>query len=185
MMSICLVAGMATGQESNGKPQRPNGEQMTKMKIKKMVKNLALDNKTADLFTETYTKYQEQVAKINEKYPPLNFPGMGPGDEPGRKGKDKKQELEMPLDEEVEKSIKDGFKRERELLDLKEKYFNAFIKFLTPQQIQKMYQMENTPRQRPQNGNMQRPMGGRPGGFPGGPGAGPGMGGMTPPPGMW
>ena len=48
-----------------------------------------------------------------------------------------------------------------------------------------MYQMENTPRQRPQNGNMQRPMGGRPGGFPGGPGAGPGMGGMTPPPGMW
>ena len=103
---------------------------------------------------------------------------MGPGDEPGRKGKDKKQEFEMPLDEEVERSIKDGFKRDRELLDLKEKYFNAFIKFLTPQQIQKMYQMENAPRQRPQNGNMQQHMGGRPGG-------GPGMGSMTPPPGMW
>ena len=145
MMAICLVAGMATAQESNGKPQRPNGEQMTKMKIKKMVKNLALDNRTADLFTETYTRYQEQVSKINKKYPPLNFPGMGPGDEPGRK--DKKQEFEMLLDEEVEKSIKDGFKKERELLDLKEKYFNAFIKFLTPQQIQKMYQMEKAPLQ--------------------------------------
>ena len=43
MMAICLVAGMATAQESNGKPQRPNGEQMTKMKIKKMVKYVVTD----------------------------------------------------------------------------------------------------------------------------------------------
>ena len=65
----------------------------------------------------------------------------------------------------MEKSIRDGFARERALLDLKESYYNEFSKFLTQQQIQKMYQLENVPRQRPQNGNMQFPQGSRPGGM--------------------
>lgn len=181
VMALCLIAGVAMAQEQGERPQRPNKDQVTKMKVNKLVKNLALDNKTAELFTATYTQYQEDVAKINEKYPPMNFPGIGPDNEKGRKGKAKGEAIEMPLDEEVEKSILDGFARERELLNIKEKYYRIFCKFLTPQQIQKMYQLENAPRGMQNSNRQMPPQGGRPGGFPGG---GPGMGGMMHPGGM-
>ncbi len=175
-MLVALLATVSVAQERGERgerPQRPNKEQMSKMKIKRMVKELALDNKTAEEFTATYTEYQQEIQAINSKY--ANIPDFNMAPDKSKSRKDMKEEP-LLTDEEVEKQIKDGFARERALLDLKEKYYDKFIKFLTPQQIQKMYQMENAPRARMQNGNMQPPQGG----FPGGP-----MGGMTPPPGMW
>ena len=178
---VALMAGNVYAQEQT-EARRPDKEKMTKMQIKRIVKELALDNYTAEEFTKTYTLYKEECNKVNEKYPvlpPMDFDG----DKPAKKGKKDAEEPMLPTDEEVEKQILDGFARERELLNLKEKFYKEFCKILTPQQIQKMYRMENAPRQRMQNGNM--PQGG-PGNFPGGFPGGRMGGGMTPPPGgMW
>ena len=103
---------------------------------------------------------------------------LAPDSKSGKKAKGEQPPL--PTDEEVEKSILNGFKREKALIDVKEKYYWEFAKFMSPQQIQKMFMMENAPRGGQQNGG--RPMPPQ-GGFPGG---GPGMGGMMPPGGgMW
>ena len=103
---------------------------------------------------------------------------LAPDSKSGKKAKGEQPPL--PTDEEVEKSILNGFKREKALIDVKEKYYWEFAKFLNPQQIQKMFMMENAP------SGGQGQQGGRPmppqGGFQGG---SHGMGGMTPPPGMW
>lgn len=177
--ALVLSVSFAAAQPQQGNGQRPDKEKMTKMQMKRIVKALALDNTTAEAFEKTYTAYTEECNKVKEKYPVRSFMGKGNIEKGSPKGKKGENEAMLPTDEEVEQQILNGFARERGLLDIKEKYYKEFCKILTPQQIQKMYQMQNAPRQRTQNGNMPG-QGGRPGGFPGGQ-----MGGMTPPPGMW
>lgn len=177
VMLVSLLATVSVAQERVDKVekgQRPNKEQISKMKIKRVVKELALDNKSAQKFTEVYTDYQQGISLINEKYS-KGMPDFDMTPDKTRSRKEMKDQL-MPTDDQVVQEIMEGFARERALLDLKEKYYHKFSKFMTPQQIQKMYRMENAPR-RMQGGNMQPPQGGFPGGSMGG--------GMTPPPGMW
>ena len=148
-----------------------------KKQAQRIVKALELNNQQADEFTKVYLQYKEECKAVQEKYP--RFKGMPAPDSKGEK-KAKGEQPPLPTDEEVEKSILDGFKREKALIDVKEKYYWEFAKFMSPQQIQKMFMMENAPRGGQQNGG--RPMPPQ-GGFPGG---GPGMGGMMPPGGgMW
>ena len=148
-----------------------------KKQAQRIVKALELNNQQAEEFTKVYLLYKEECKAVQEKYPRMK--GMPAPDGKAEK-KAKGEQPPLPTDEEVEKSILDGFKRDKALIDVKEKYYWEFAKFMSPQQIQKMFMMENAPRGGQQNGG--RPMPSQ-GGFPGG---GPGMGGMMPPGGgMW
>ena len=151
-----------------------------KKQAQRIVKALELNNQQAAEFIDTYIKYKEACKAVQEKYPRMK--GMPAPDGKVEK-KSKGEQPPLPTDEEVEKSILNGFKRDKALIEVKEKYYWEFAKFLNPQQIQKMFMIENAPRggqgQGQPNGNRQMPPRGN---FPGG---GPGMGGMTPPPGMW
>lgn len=148
-----------------------------KKQAQRIVKALELNNRQADEFAKVYVLYKEECKAVQEKFPRMK--GMlAPDSKSGKKAKGEQPPL--PTDEEVEKSILNGFKREKALIDVKEKYYWEFAKFLNPQQIQKMFMMENAPRggQGQQGGRPMPPQGGFQGGSPG-------MGGMTPPPGMW
>ena len=151
-----------------------------KKQAQRIVKALELNNQQADEFTKVYLLYKEECKAVQEKYPRMK--GMPSPDSKAEK-KAKGEQPALPTDEEVEKSILDGFKRDKALIDVKEKYYWEFAKFMSPQQIQKMFMLENAPRGAQGQG---QPYGNRPmpqGGFPGG---GPGMGGMMPPGGgMW
>ena len=166
-----FVAGAAIAQ--------PQVQRDPKKQAQRMVKMLALDNQQAEEFTKTFVDYKEACKAVQEKYPRMK--GMMPSPNGQMEKKPAKGEAKpLPTDEEVEKSILDGFKRDKALIDVKEKYYWEFAKFMSPQQIQKMFMMENAPRGGQGQQSTGRPM--PQGGFPGG---GPGMGGMTPPPGMW
>jgi hypothetical protein len=45
----------------------------------------------------------------------------------------------MPTDAEVDKKMRDRFKQSRKMLDIREKYYDEFRKFLSPKQVQKVY----------------------------------------------
>ena len=167
-VAAMLVAGAAIAQPQQRDPKK---------QAQRIVKALELNNQQADEFTKVYMLYKDECKAVQEKYPRMK--GMPAPDGKAEK-KAKGEQPPLPTDEEVEKSILDGFKRDKALIDVKEKYYWEFAKFLSPQQIQKMFMMENAPRGGQQNGG--RPMPPQ-GGFPGG---GPGMGGMMPPGGgMW
>lgn len=169
IIALCFVAGAAMAQPQQKDPKK---------QAQRIVKALALDNQQAEEFTKTYIQYKDACKAVQEKYPRMK--GMPAPD--GKVKKKAKGELPpLPTDEEVEKSILNGFKREKVLIDIKEKYYWEFAKFMSPQQIQKMFMMENAPRggQGQQNDSRQMPPRGN---FLGG---GPGMGGMMPPGGMW
>ena len=167
-VAAMLVAGAAIAQPQQRDPKK---------QAQRIVKALELNNQQAEEFTKVYLLYKEECKAVQEKYPRMK--GMPSPDSKAEK-KAKGEQPPLPTDEEVEKSILDGFKRDKALIDVKEKYYWEFAKFMSPQQIQKMFMMENAPRGGQQNGG--RPMPPQ-GGFPGG---GPGMGGMMPPGGgMW
>lgn len=139
MLLMALVCGsqLAFAQQKQGRDygRKPMGhEQMSEMKAKRIAGDLALDDKTAEKFKTTYMEYMKEMHQLWQKDFPMND-GKGKDGEKMRKNKDLS-------DAEVEKMIEDRFDRSRKMLDIREKYYKEFKKFLTPKQIQKMYDKE-------------------------------------------
>ena len=115
--------------------KRPQGhrrmtlEQMTDMQANKIIGELGLDDKTAAKFTDVYKKYMKELDDLRKKNMPKK-PDMKPED-----GK----VPAMPTDAEVDKMMRNRFKQSRETLDIREKYYDEFRKFLSPKQVQKVY----------------------------------------------
>ena len=115
--------------------KRPQGhrrmtiEQMTEMQANKIIGELGLDDKTAAKFTDVYKKYMMELDDLRKKNMPKK-PDMKP--EAGKVPA-------MPTDAEVDKMMRNRFKQSRETLDIREKYYDEFRKFLSPKQVQKVY----------------------------------------------
>ena len=77
-----------------------------------------------------------------------------------------KKRAEM-ADAQVDKAIKADFAQGRKILDIREKYYKAYSKFLTPKQMQRVYDMERQDMQRFAKKWQQK--GGKQGGKQGGP----------------
>ena len=102
-------------------------EQMVDMQAGKIVNDLGLDDKTAAKFTDVYRKYMMDMDKVRKEYLP---------ERPKVKPEDGKPY--MPTDAEVDKMMRDRFKQSRKILDIREKYYDEFRKFLSPKQVQKV-----------------------------------------------
>ena len=126
MASTCMV--MAQQEPGNGKKngegkrQRPNMEQLNKSQATRISQSLGLDDKTSQKFIETFCNCRKEMAATRPARP-------------------HKKKTEM-TDADVDKAIKANFQQGRKLLDIREKYYAAYSKFLSPKQIQRVYEME-------------------------------------------
>lgn len=138
MVCIALLMGsqVALFAQEAKKPERkrPTQEQIQQMQCNQIIKALTLDDATAAKFTPVYTKYMEEMRAVRRMGQPERADKKVEGSRPAPKP--------MPTDAEVEASIKARFAQSRKMLDIREKYYNEFRKFLSPKQIQKMYNME-------------------------------------------
>lgn len=133
MASTCMA--MAQQQQPNdgkkpgdGPRKRPNMEQLTKMQATRISQSLGLDDKTSQKFIETFCNCRKEMAATRPARP-------------------SKKRTEM-TDAEVDKQIKANFQQGRKLLDIREKYYAAYSKFLTPKQIQRVYELERQDKER-------------------------------------
>lgn len=97
-------------------------EQMQKMQCNQLINALALDDAETAKFKPVYTKYMEEMRAVRDMNP--------------------RAPRSTLTDAEVEQVIKARFAQSRKMLDIREKYYNEFRKFLSPKQIQKMYNIE-------------------------------------------
>jgi len=113
MLVLCT---MMTAQD---KQQRMNREELAKKQANYIATQMAFDETTTQRFIETYCAYQQEVWALgpNHKEEPTN-------------------------DAEAEQAIKERFERSQQILDLREKYYKEYSKFLTQSQIQKVYKLE-------------------------------------------
>lgn len=128
MMMVCFLMmasiTLAMAQQNNdGKEKkRPSMEQFTQMQANRIAQQLAFDDKTTKKFVEAFCNCRKEIAATRLPHP-------------------KKKPGEM-TDSEVDKSIKARFQQSRKILDIREKYYNAYSKFLSPKQIQRVYDLE-------------------------------------------
>ena len=135
VLLVAFIMGtqvMDAQNREHGKRQhhkRMTVEQMTDMQANKIIGDLGLDDKTAAKFKDVYAKYMKELNDLRKEYMPKK-PDVKPGE-----GKANP----MPTDAEVDKMMRDRFKQSRKMLDIREKYYDEFRKFLSPKQVQKVY----------------------------------------------
>lgn len=168
MMVVAVLMGtqMMNAQEKNESGERKGRkrmtmEQMVDMQGRKIINDLGLSDKDSAKFMDVYKKYMTEMNDLRKKDMPKKL-DMKPGE---------KQAPDMPTDAEVDKMMRDKFAMGRKMLDIREKYYDEFRKFLAPKQVQKVFeqgQMNHGRFQKEMNrrAGMKRPQGERPQGGP-------------------
>lgn len=125
---VCLIMGMvwlfvgSVSAQDNEK-KRPSREQLAELQARHIAGSLALDDATAKKFVDAYRDYQQEVWNSGTSM--------------------KKRVVAQSLtDAEIEKNIKERFAHSRKLLDIREKYYDVYRGFLSPKQIQRVYELE-------------------------------------------
>ena len=133
MMVVAVLMGTQVMNAQDSKEQverrgrkRMTMEQMVNMQANKIIGDLGLDDKTSAKFKDVYAKYMKEMNDLRKEYMPKR-------PEAGKKPS-------MPTDAEVDKMMRDRFKQSRKMLDIREKYYDEFRKFLSPKQVQKVYE---------------------------------------------
>ena len=139
LLVACIMGTqvMDAQNREHGKKQhhkRMTVEQMTDKQANKIVGDLGLDDKTAAKFKDVYAKYMKELNDLRKEGMDFRMRGrIQKGDTLA------KMKMQMPTDAEVDKMMRDRFKQSRKMLDIREKYYDEFRKFLSPKQVQKVY----------------------------------------------
>ena len=123
MFMVCMSMGANAQNKQKKDGSRMSVEQLTELRAKRIAQALALDDATAQKFTTTFCACQKELYAANKAM---------------NKGK-KRSEM---TDAEIETIQKDRFKQSRKLLDLREKYYGEYRKFLSARQVQRVYELE-------------------------------------------
>ena len=133
LLVVCIIGAQsmsAQSREPGKKPQRRMSvEQMSEMQANKIANNLGLDDKKTARFKEVYKKYTRELNDLWKKNKPEK-PKVKPGEG---------EQRPMLTDDEVDKMMRTRFAISRKMLDIREKYYNEFRKFMTPKQVQKIF----------------------------------------------
>jgi hypothetical protein len=116
-IAMLLVCAGVSAQNSK---QRMTREQFSETQAKHIADQLALDDKTSDRFVKLYMQQQREVWSLGPRL---------------KKSKDSSES-------ESEQAIQERFERSQKLLNIREKYYKEYSKFLSQKQIQRMYEIE-------------------------------------------
>jgi hypothetical protein len=135
-LAMILVCGGVSAQNNK---QRMTREQFSETQAKHISDALALDDKTSDRFVKTYMQQQREIWALGPRLK------RGSGNS----------------EAESEKAIQQRFERSQKLLNIREKYYKEYSKFLTQKQIQRMYEIERQTMKRLQSRAAHRQRGNR------------------------
>ena len=103
-----------------------------KEKALALAKEFSLDKTRTSLFVDLYVKYEEELL------PRMENDGKAPAE--GMRGApDKIKRKDSLSDSEAEKMIRDMFSEQRRRVDVQEKYYPLFRKYLSPVQMMRIY----------------------------------------------
>lgn len=101
--------------------QRMTREQLAETQAKYIVKEIEMDDATAEKFIATFCQFQKEIWAL--------------GPRPERMASDH-------TDTEAEQALKERFSHSQKILDLRKKYYVLYSRFLTQKQIECVYKLE-------------------------------------------
>ena len=130
VMMLVIAMTMFTvnsfAQAPNNK-QRLTREQLAEKQAKYIANNLALDDETTAKFINTYTQCQKEIWALGPR-------SCRNGNNNGRNGNNN--------EEQIGQNIKKRFEMSEKILDIRQKYYKEYSKFMTQKQIQRVYEIE-------------------------------------------
>ena len=106
--------------QAPNKKQRLTREQLSEKQAKYIASDLALDDETTARFINTYTQCQKEIWAL--------------GSRPRRDDNNN--------EEQIGQNIKKRFEMSEKILDIRQKYYKEYSKFMTQKQIQRVYEIE-------------------------------------------
>ena len=131
MMAMCTTALQAQTTE-----QKESREKLAEAHGKHISQVLALDDATAKKFMETWLDYQKEIWALSPQTTT-----------------DKQKPL---TDEEIDKAITQRMERSQKLLDIHEKYYKKYRQFLSPKQVERVFELERNDMDRINDRNRER-----------------------------
>ncbi len=127
VVAIMMIASCATVFAQQNAQQRPNQkqrisrEQLAEVQARHIAGELAFSDAVAEKFVKTYCDCQKEIW------------ALGPRQRSNRQG---------VSEQENEERIKQRFAMSEKILNIRQKYYNEYSKFLTQAQIEKVYEQE-------------------------------------------
>ncbi len=127
LMAAIMVMSYATtfAQQPNSqhpnRQQRISREQLAEIEAKYIAQELAFSDVVTEKFVTTYCNYQKEIW------------ALGPRQRPNKQGQSEKEK---------EERIKQRFATSEKILNIRQKYYKEYCKFLTQAQIEKVYEQE-------------------------------------------
>lgn len=122
---LALTTGLSTATAQETDKQRPTREQLTTAQARHIASLMAFDDATSERFIATFSRHQQELWALGPK---------------GRKQQRKKGVQQT--DAQVKQAMQERFERRQKVLDLEKKYYDEYSKFLTPKQIQRVYELQ-------------------------------------------
>lgn len=119
---LFAFAGQVSAQRKKGST-RISREQLAERQAKYIAERLKFSSETSKKFTATYLKCQQEVWAV----------GPRQGHPISKKGLTESQ---------TDSLIKSRFDHSQKLLDIRKKYYKEYRKFLSPKQIERVYELE-------------------------------------------
>ena len=119
-LHLCVSSALYA-QQSQRETPRPSRQDLSQVQAAYIAKQLGFDEATTRRFVELYAKQQQEIWALSPR-------------DKATKG--------ARTDAEAERAIKDYFERSEQLLSIRKKYYQEFRNFLTPQQIERIYELD-------------------------------------------
>lgn len=126
LVAALMLMGTATISAQNNKRQRLTREELADKQARHIAQTMAFDEATTKQFVETYTACQKEIWALG----------------PRMKGARKQANAQQQTEAEAKQDIALQFERSEKLLQIRQKYYAEYSKFLTQNQIKRVYVLE-------------------------------------------
>ena len=126
LVAALMLMGTATISAQNNKRQRLTREELADKQARHIAQTMAFDEATTKQFVETYTACQKEIWALG----------------PRMKGAHKQANTQQQTEAEAKEDIALQFERSEKLLQIRQKYYAEYSKFLTQNQIKRVYVLE-------------------------------------------
>lgn len=126
LVAALMLMGTATISAQNNQRQRLTREELADKQARHIAQTMAFDEATTKQFVETYTACQKEIWALG----------------PRMKGARKQANAQQQTEAEVKQDIALQFERSEKLLQIRQKYYAEYSKFLTQNQIKRVYVLE-------------------------------------------
>ncbi len=121
LFAMAMTAFCESAYAQKDSRQRMPREQLAETQAKYIAQEMAMDGTTSEKFVETFCRFQKEIWALGPR---------------------PKREVSGRTDAETEQAIKERFAHSQKILDLRHKYYEEYSKFLSQQQIVRVYELE-------------------------------------------